>query len=130
MRDASLLSTLRDLERNLHRSDVRSDPERLGALLHCDFYEVGASGKIYSRDEVLVEFRDAPPPYEVWAQDFECHEVVEGGALLQYRSAHIGAGSSLSRHVARTSLWQCNQGRWQLRYHHGTPTDPFEKHAT
>jgi hypothetical protein len=130
MEDAALLSTLRDLELRLLRPEVRSDPLQLGALLHRDFVEIGAGGKVYTRDEVLAEFRGSPPKYSIWAQDFAVQTVASGVALLRYRSAHIERGDVLSRHVARTSLWQYAGGQWWLRFHQGTATAPFEKHPT
>lgn len=130
MEMSPLLVTLRDLEQRLLLPEVRADPLQLGLLLHPDFVEVGASGEIYTRDEVLAEFEQSPPSYAVWAQDFEAHPVVEGVALLRYRSAHIDESGQLSRFVARTTLWQRNGGSWQARFHQGTPTGAFDKQAT
>jgi len=128
--DHSLLVTLRELERRLHRTEVRTNSEQLGLLLHPSFFEVDASGKTYSRGDVLAEFSDAPPRYAVWAQEFEVQEIMEGVALLRYRSAHIDGSGVLSRFVARTSLWQRTAAGWQVRFHQGTPTDAFDKHPT
>jgi len=90
--ETPLLSTLRDLELRLIRPEVRSDPDQLGALLHADFHEVGASGRVYTREEVLAEYRGAPPSYVVRVHDFEVQEVLAGVALLRFRSAHVVAG--------------------------------------
>lgn len=125
-----LLVTLRDLELRLLSPEVRSDPDQLETLLHPDFHEVGASGTVYTRVEVLAEFRGAPPTYSVWAQDFEAREVVDGVTLLSYLSAHMSADGALSRHAARTSLWQYIGSRWQIRFHQGTLTSPFTRRAT
>jgi len=130
MGDPALLVTLEALERRLFQPEIRSDPERLGELLHPEFSEVGASGKVYTRDEVLAELRDAPAPYSIWAQDFEAQEVASGLVLLRYRSGHMSSDGMLSRHVARSSLWQYIDGAWKLRFHQGTLSEPFEKHTT
>ncbi len=130
MGDASVLSMLRDLETRLLRAEVRSDPAQLGALLHPDFYEVGANGRVYTRYEVLTEFQGAGYPYTVWAQDFQLQVVASGVALLGFRSAHVADDGALSRHVARTSLWQYVGSTWLLRFHQGTLTQPFDRHAT
>jgi hypothetical protein len=128
--DSLTLATLRDLELRLLSPDVRSDPTRLGALLHAEFYEVGASGRAYTRAEVLVECRRAAPSGSTWVQDFLAQEVLVGIILLRYRSAQISSDGATSRHALRTSLWQNAASGWQLRFHQGTPTDPFEKHTT
>ena len=130
MDSSSLLDTLRELERRLFRPEVRSDPTQLEALLHPSFVEVGASGRTYLREEVLAEFRNNPPGDVVWAQEFYVEAVDDCVALLRYRSAHIGSSGALSRFVSRTSLWQRMGSGWQIRFHQGTPTDQFAKHAT
>jgi len=124
------LVALRDLEQRMLLPEVRADPLQLAPLLHPNFVEVGASGEIYTRDEVLAEFDQSPPNYAVWAQDFEVHPVVEGVALLRYRTAHIGESGQLTRFVTRATLWQRNGGSWEARFHQGTPTGAFAKHAT
>lgn len=129
MKEVAVLSQLRELEALLLRSDVRSDPQRLGALLHPDFVEIGASGETYTRAEILTEFQGKPPTYTVWAQDFSVTDVVPGIALSTFRTAHIEADGRLSRHVARSSIWQHAGQQWLIRFHQGTPTAPFEKHA-
>ncbi|MBD1821528.1 GNAT family N-acetyltransferase [Cyanobacteria bacterium FACHB-DQ100] len=50
----SLLSTLRELECELHQPQCRSDRERLAQLLAPDFREFGRSGASYSRDDTLA----------------------------------------------------------------------------
>lgn len=129
MADAALLQTLREHELRLLRPEVRADPTQLGALLHPSFVEIGASGRVYSRDEVLAEFAGAPPAYDVWAQDFRVQAVAPDAFLLLFRTAHVETHGGLSRHVARSSLWVSTDGAWRLRFHQGTPTEPFERSA-
>jgi hypothetical protein len=123
-----LLDELRQLEVALHRAAVRSDPLKLDALLHPDFWEVGSSGTVWSRAEILAEFAGQPPRYAVWAQDFVAESVAPGVALLSYRSAHVGEAGSLSRHTRRLFIWLFSGTVWKLRFHQATPTEPFKKH--
>lgn len=102
-------STLRELEIALHQPEVRSDPGRLGALLHPEFREIGRSGAQYTRASVLEEFRASPQPYRVWSQDFR---IERAGA--RYSSAYLSLG-------AHRRLW-CSSG-WRMRFHQGTPTE-------
>jgi hypothetical protein len=129
MHQSTLLATLQALEQSLLRAEVRSDSDRLGALLHPLFSEVGASGRTYSREEMLTEFRNAPPSYAVWAQDFQAEVISETVVLLRFKSAHIEESGSLSRFVSRISVWQATESGWRLRFHQGTPTTAFEKRA-
>jgi hypothetical protein len=125
--DVGMLDTLRELEVRLHEPAVRGDPEQLGALLHPAFREFGRSGAQYSRDATLAEFVDVAQPYRIWSQDFVAEPLAEGLVLLTYRSAHVDDAGGLDRHTLRTSLWQRTDHGWQLRFHQGTPTEPFTK---
>jgi len=130
MEQAELLATLRDLEVALHQPAVRADRVKLGDLLHSQFREFGRSGAEYGREDVLLEFKSNPPSYNVWSQDFRVDELTPGVALLTYRSAHECADGRLDRHTNRASVWQLTSSGWKMRFHQGTPTKEFEKHAT
>jgi hypothetical protein len=130
MQTAGLLETLRALEIALHQGDVRSDPARLSALLHEQFREIGRSGTVWSRDATLAEFAGGAQAHAIWAQDFAVEELAPGIALLTYRSAHVVDAGTLERHTLRSSIWVLSDGGWRMRFHQGTPTTPFDKHAT
>lgn len=125
-----LLETLRELEVSLHDPRVRSDVERLGALLHPSFRELGRSGVEHSREQVLAEFSSGEHAPVIWAQDFALEALSEDLALLTYRSAHVGEAGTLDRHTHRASLWQLTENGWKMRFHQGTPTQAFEKRAS
>jgi hypothetical protein len=122
-----LLDTLKALETSLHDPEVRRSAERLGALLHPAFRELGRSGREYTREEVLAEFSGGAPEFVIWAQDFSLEVLSESLALLTYRSAHVADGGALERHTLRASLWQRTEEGWKMRFHQGTPTAAFEK---
>jgi hypothetical protein len=63
-------------------------------------------------------------------RDFVLEPLAEGCALLTYRSASITADGTLERHTNRSSVWQLTPEGWKMLFHQGTPTTPFEKHAT
>lgn len=123
-----LLDTLKNLELALHDPAVRANAAQLQALLHPLFREFGRSGAVYLREDTLAQLpgEEAPPTH--WAQDFELELLSAELALLTYRSAYIADDQSLQQHTNRSSLWQCTDGRWQMRFHQGTATPPFDKH--
>jgi hypothetical protein len=122
------LNILRDLEIELHQFSVRSNPERLDELLHVSFVEFGRSGRRYDKAGIIAllstEAEDGPAP---WSQDYALSELTEELAQITYRSAHIDDAGELSRHTLRSSLWQKTDGKWQVRFHQGTPTEAFAK---
>ncbi|MGA7207052.1 MAG: nuclear transport factor 2 family protein, partial [Specibacter sp.] len=108
------LAVVVELERELLDPAVRADPLRAGELLHPDFEEIGASGRRWSRQEILAMFSDeeaASTSLEV----LTLNRLDAATTLLTYRSAG-SAGSAL-----RSSIWQLENGRWQVRFHQGTP---------
>jgi hypothetical protein len=128
-----LLETLRALEVALHQPSVRRDRGQLDQLLHPDFREFGRSGRVYDRAEMLellAGLPQEPQPDEVWSQDFALQPLAAGSALLTYRSARVTADGTLERHTNRSSVWQLTSEGWRMLFHQGTPTAPFEKHAT
>ncbi|MDO5752985.1 ribonuclease HI family protein [Arthrobacter sp.] len=112
-RDDSLEAVV-ELERELFDPAVRADPLRVAELLHTDFEEIGASGSRWSRQEVLAMISDetvAAHSLEVLTLD----RIDDSTALLTYRS-DAPRGSAL-----RSSIWKFAHGRWQIRFHQGTP---------
>ncbi len=118
---STLLSELQALEVELHHPGVRCSRERLEQLLHPDFYEVGRSGRTYTRVTVIdhLTAQESQPVMESGA--FALLELAPGVALLTYRSAFADPERGLSYHALRSSLWVKTSSGWQMRYHQGTP---------
>lgn len=93
---------------------VRSAAPAAARLLHPAFTEVGASGRVYDREEILAEL--APLPRGVEAVDLVADEVAPGAVLVRFTTTGGGRGA-----VHRTSLWVREGGQWLLRHHQGTP---------
>lgn len=123
----SLLSTLRQLECELHQPNCRQNRERLAELLAADFMEFGRSGATYRREQTLRDLPTDPDPPQIQAQDFAVQSLSDSIALLTYRSAYINPSGELYRHTNRSSIWQQGSSGWQLLFHQGTPTDPFDR---
>ncbi|WP_457972498.1 RNase H family protein [Arthrobacter sp. D1-17] len=106
--------TVEALERELLRPEVRSDIGRTGVLLHPEFTEIGTSGRLWTRDAMMMSLEESPGSH----MELELISVDRVGAeaiLLVYRS-HSREGAAL-----RSSLWVLDGGQWRLRFHQGTP---------
>ncbi|MGG6241237.1 DUF4440 domain-containing protein [Nodosilinea sp. AN01ver1] len=130
MDNMSLLSTLRKLECELHQPKCRGDRERLAQLLASGFREFGRSGASYTRDDTLAMLPLKIEAPQIHAQDFAVHELADSIVLLTYRSAHIDSSGELFRHTNRSSIWRLSSAGWQMVFHQGTPTAPFDQSAT
>lgn len=117
----TLLSELQALEVELHHPGVRCDAVRLEQLLHAEFREVGRSGRQYDFGIVLRLLSEQLAPPSIVPSDFSVSQLAPEVALLTYRSAHRQPDGNLSNHTLRASVWVRVDGRWQLRYHQGTP---------
>ncbi|MCB5290967.1 Ribonuclease HI [Arthrobacter sp. SO3] len=112
--DASPEAIVESLERELLLPATRGDFGRTGVLLHPDFTEIGTSGRIWTRDAVMMALEETPGgPTELemlGADRLDAHTV-----LLTYRS-HTRSGTAL-----RSSLWVHDGAQWRLRFRQGTP---------
>jgi hypothetical protein len=111
---------LRDLEPIFHRSPPGTPRSAFAAMIADDYWEVGASGTIYARNEVLdtLEQRYANPDYLPMAglelDDFVCRAAGDGTWLVTYR---LRQHARLSR---RLTVWRRDGERWIALYHQGT----------
>ena len=91
---------------------VRKDPARVLALLHPEFTEYGASGRIWDRSSVTSSTADAVEPIE--AVDLQACRLGPDAFLVTYRSDDAG------RVALRSSTWLREGAEWLLRFHQGT----------
>jgi hypothetical protein len=99
------------LEQRLLDPDVRRDATALSALLHEDFCEFGASGRVHDRAGV-IEALVAGGGVSANGFDFRAVGLSPDVVLLTYRTD----SPSL-----RTSIWSRRaDGAWRLLHHQGT----------
>jgi hypothetical protein len=123
----NLLERLQDLEVALHQPAIRRDRAMIERLLHPRFREFGRSGRAYVRADVLANLPAEHEATTVWSQNFNIELVGNDAAMLTYTSAHAVTDGKLELHTNRSSLWVLEAGTWQMLFHQGTPTEPFER---
>ena len=106
---------LRELEESLWRAETRFDPEYMNRVLSPDFSEFGRSGRIYRREEIM-----AMPTQDIRAtlKDLSVQLIDSNVALVTYISEVKYEQTEIAN---RSSLWTRTDGRWQIRFHQGTP---------
>jgi hypothetical protein len=88
-----------------------------------DFFEIGASGRLYSRDFILHTLEDRsskPLPHpDLWStQDFQLYPLGPDTWLLHYLLEQtLPEGRRLTR---RTTIWRQQPEGWQILFHQGT----------
>lgn len=112
------LAELQVREPIFHRPELgtaRADFERMTAD---DFWEIGASGKIYTREEVLdlLEERHSGPQAEsLVVSAFRVRQLGLGLYL-----AHYDLVQEHTRKTRRTTLWRHSAEGWKIVFHQGT----------
>jgi len=81
------------------------------------FWEVGASGRRYSREYILdvLEERFRNPAEDIWeTKDFHCLEIARDNYLITYT---LIQGARITR---RATIWRRSEFDWKIVYHQGT----------
>lgn len=101
------------LERQLLEDETRADPAAVAALLHPQWSEIGQSGRLWSREEMLDEM--GPLTEAVTLDTIACMPAGPDTMLLTWRAVR-DTGTTL-----RSSLWVKSAGHWRQLFHQGTP---------
>lgn len=113
----SILDELRQREPIFHRPEIGTTRRDFEAMTEADYWEVGASGRRYSRQYVLdvLEERFKHPTDDVWeTSDFHCMEIATDNYLLTYT---LKQGARITR---RATIWRRTAQAWKIVYHQGT----------
>ena len=115
---AGILEELSCREPIFHRPELgtsRADFERMTCE---DFWEVGASGRRYSREFVLAELerRNSGSQRDVWeTSGFHCRRLAPELYLLTYTLLQ-----DKTRKTRRTTIWHQAPDGWKIVFHQGT----------
>jgi hypothetical protein len=117
---------LHQLEEELLKPEVRSSPERVGRLLADDFIEFGSSGHAYDKAQIIVALQQETPDLAVHIvlTDFAARRLAPEVVLVTYRTHRQGRPDAPQRSRLRSSIWKLIDGRWQMVFHQGTPSEP------
>jgi len=118
--EPELAREIADLEHALWETDKRFDPDLMDGLFAPDFWEIGRSGRIYQRAELIfpVDTKhpiNARPPLE----NLQVRRLDTATVQVTYVSETV-SGGPIER-ANRSSIWSWTGDRWQLRFHQGTP---------
>jgi hypothetical protein len=117
MGDDTVWAELRALEPLLHGTAWPTDRASLERRLAPEYWEVGASGRVYTREVVINEVaaRNVDPMDASWVvSDFACAELSDDTYMVTYL---LQQGD---RPTQRLTLWKRSAGTWQALYHQGT----------
>lgn len=119
--DPALEGILQELIRRepiFHRSEFGTTRADFENMMVADFWEVGASGRRYSRQFVLAELerRHAAEHADVWeTHGFHCRKLAEDVYLLTYTLLQ-----NHERLTRRSTIWQKTTSGWKIVFHQRT----------
>lgn len=114
---SAVLQELMQREPLFHRPELGTTREDFEKMTAPTFWEVGASGRRYSRPFVLdtLEKRYENPSEDVWElDDVHCAKIAADNYLLTYT---LIQGERVTR---RATIWRRAAEGWQVVYHQGT----------
>jgi hypothetical protein len=119
-----VLQELTQREPIFHRPELGTTRRDYENMTDPHFWEVGASGRRYSRDYILdtLENRALEGGDDVWeTRDLHCLEIAADNFLITYT---LLQGRRMTR---RATLWRRTGAGWKILYHQGTLVDPASK---
>ena len=119
--DAQLLPVFEELRRRepiFHTPEFGTTLADFESVMAPDYWEVGASGRRYSRDSILRTLEQSPP-VDATAAGWECSD---------YGLRRLGPDTYLftytlrqaERLTRRATIWRGNAEGWCILYHQGT----------
>lgn len=106
------------LERLLLRPENRASAELVERLLDPEFREIGASGRLWNRADMVAAMLADPGTAVIADEEMSGTVIAEGLVLVIFVSDNEG------RRARRTSLWRRGADDvWRILHHQGTLTD-------
>lgn len=120
MQDISIDTVLAELaarEPIFHRRQFGTSREALEGMTEEGFWEIGASGRVYTRDFVIgtsLQRYTEPEPHDWPCRDFSIRQLAEELYQLNYILEEP------DRTTRRTTLWRNTATGWKIVFHQGT----------
>ena len=93
---------------------MRTSPALVDALLDPEYSEIGASGRLWTRAEIIDALAGERRSDPILDEQMTARVLTAELVLLTYVSDAGG------RRARRSSLWRRSGGRWRVLHHQGT----------
>jgi hypothetical protein len=119
--DPQIKGVLEELIRRepiFHRPELGTTRADFENMMAPDFWEVGASGRRYSKEYVLTELEERQRTLhpDIWeTRDFHCRRLSKDVYLLTYALLQ-----NRERETRRATIWQHTSEGWKIIFHQGT----------
>lgn len=111
------------LESRLIDAEVRQSRAELETLLAPDFREIGTSGRLTTRAQVLASLA-TPGQVAFEIENLECLPLGDRAVLVTYRATARRTDTGQTSRSARTTVWTLTDAGWQAVFHQGSRIAP------
>lgn len=115
--DDELYTVLVELEKSLHKTNVRKSRDDLDRILHDQFMEIGASGRLFDKGSI-IEILPTEGEVSIEGMNFKIRIMAPGVAQLTYLS--VATRDGVKTKAMRSSIWKFEENVWKLLFHQGT----------
>jgi hypothetical protein len=125
MIDQSIADAVIAAERALLDPAVRTDRAALERWLDPEFTEIGQSGRLWTRDEILDDLLTTDQSGYAAAEltEPQVRELSPDCYLLTY------VVQIADRRTRRSSIWRLHAGQWRMIFNQGTPLSDIDSPA-
>jgi hypothetical protein len=106
-----------ELEQRLGQVGQKLSAEDAFSLIADDFHEFGASGRVWTKAEIIRAMSQWDP-IERTVEDFAVRELSASVCLVTYKA--IRHNRQCAPFSLRSSLWRNNGNKWEIVFHQGT----------
>jgi hypothetical protein len=111
--DPETVALIRRLEEALLVPEVRKSAAQIAALLADEFVEIGSSGRIYDKDQIIGQLQQESGEESLrTVSDFTARELADGLILVTY--------PIIETRTVRSSIWKRTNSEWRMVFHQGT----------
>jgi hypothetical protein len=110
---------LLELEQKLALAGQALSAEEAAELIADDFFEFGASGKVWRKSDIVAAIATWPAIERV-VKNFVVTELGPSTCLVTYESSSSSHDLGDRSRSLRSSIWRRSNGRWQIMFHQGT----------
>jgi len=112
---------LRQLEERLLQPEVRRSAQDVAELLADEFIEFGSSGRKFTKPQIIESLQQELPT-RLALREFRATTLAPGVVLVTYRAVRQSGSEEQGVSSLRSSIWRRSEGRWQMIFHQGTPS--------
>lgn len=114
-----LAAFLYNQEIKLLDREFRKSFDQINSILSEDFIEIGSSGRIYNKRQIIDALSEESPDYIYKLENYRIIRLSFEIVLTNYEILKIRDNDPAIRSV-RSSIWKLNEGKWRLYFHQGT----------